>query len=150
MTTTKRELIVQDIVAALEKISIISGYNTDVASVQRFGNEVTEIIDRPFVAVRSVSGEQTNASVETVWLETLTVAIACFPDEPQGETPVDAHIDKLLHDVQKAVMVDPQRSGLANDTEYAGWEWFDEDEEDIGALLMLNIDYYHSYEDPAL
>lgn len=149
---TKRELIVQDIVAALKTISVANGYATELgANVQRYQHDVQDFGNPPLAVVSNAGGQYDNAEIQVETKETLALAIAIGCDNPADDWTqgAEAWADVYLRDVQRAVMVDPTRGGRAIDTQFDSWEFVDSDAREFGVALFLAISYYHSHEDPA-
>jgi hypothetical protein len=149
---TKRELIVRNIVSALQQIRTSNGYDTELGTnVQRYLHEDQALASAP-VAIVSCQGEQyDNREIQGMAKGSLGLAIVVICDAPSSSWTqgAEAWADTYLRDVQRAVMVDPSRDGKAIDTLFGSWDFLGEDPREFGFVLYLGVSYYHSHEDPS-
>lgn len=149
---TIRELIIRDVVSALEQISVANGYDTELGSnVQRYLHEAQQMSNPPVCIVSNQGEQYDNEEVQSYAKGRLGLAVIVMCDAPDDAWTegAEAWADQYLRDVQRAVMVDPSRGGRAIDTLFGSWDFIGEDPREFGFVLYLGVTYYHSHEDPA-
>lgn len=117
--TTVRERIVDNIVSALQNISIANGYNYDLKKARRTytAGQLLKTFPRCMVLEgdeRKSDGEEGPVGIYTCFLP---IEIECWIRDTK-EPPEDANI--FLGDVERAIMQDPRRGELAINTELEG------------------------------
>jgi len=150
-----RERIVDDVVTALEGITLANGYGFEVVKVYREAFAAINFPAYPVFNVIEVDendetrllGGTIGATTGSKWHHTLTLAVGCLIEARDNASE---SVNEMLAAVQRAVMVEPTRGGLAIDTKLAGSQQFVEiDTEPVGLLqVKLDITYRHSYLNP--
>lgn len=113
--TVKRELILQNIETVLQSITIANGYSNafTAATVQRWNVNSQPSTARPFLVV-SAGQESITEGPGTYYSAKLSVIIDVFScqlsDDPQ---PTDAILNSLIADINKALLADITRGGIA-------------------------------------
>lgn len=152
MANSVREMIFQDIKSALQGISGPPSYNfrIDDKSVNVIHGTHGETYQEPYIyiypaseSVRMDSGEKGKT------YKALSIQIeAWLKSEPKSE--MNGAINKMLHDIEKALMIDPHRGGYAIDTRMVSNDVFIESigSPRCGLVVSIEVDYQHWYNDP--
>jgi hypothetical protein len=151
MSETVREKILQDVLETLETVTVASGYDNTLASVQRWkqkGNDTT--VNVPCVVI--VAGtEKKEPKPNPLMTCMFTVVLTVWTQQVDSdETPTDTILDSLLGDIEKALMIDITRGGYAQDsfiTDVIPFETV-EGQPQCGLIINLDIQYRHLQDDP--
>lgn len=152
MSTSRRELILDNIKDTLAEISIANGYNNDIANVQRWKQHGNSLKDVPCIII-SAGREEKDPTPYPQTTAKLTIFIDIWTrqdDEDSSDT--DTLLDSLLLDIEKALMADYTRGGYAENTDIRGITPFEtiEGQPHCGIMIELEIVYKHKQTDPAL
>lgn len=146
MANSIRELVLADLVTALEAITTANGYDIQVAQVFREPPNPETVVSLPAILVEE-SNEEILEEPLGKWLKTLTIDLRCVVE---SQTQTSKEVNALIASVEKAVMVDPQRSLKAIDTMLAGNQKYVH--EDLLpralAVVQVRIRYRHELQDP--
>lgn len=116
MSNSQRENIIANVVTALGNVTTGNGYNNTLVSVQRFQQDGLSIASVPCAVVNFDQERKTVGPLDRVTC-TLDIGIDVWavhdPASVSGSTAT--LIDSLAADVEKAVMQDTSRGGLARD-----------------------------------
>jgi hypothetical protein len=109
------EQIAENVEAALRQVRIINGYNCD-ASVIRRSVAGDPQDDNVLIVTQGDPPKQDDTPQDVMeWMQPFLVM--CWVRESESSTiPIDRRLNLLCCDVEKAMMVDPHRGGLAIDT----------------------------------
>lgn len=145
MVDTIREKILDNIKTALDGISIVGGYVNNIASVQKYAQQGNDLSSVP-CAIISAGQENKEHRPSFIVACSLTVLIDVYTIAP---TDTDASLNSLLGDVEKALMVDYTRGGIANNTKITQVIPFESTEGQpyCGLIISVDIDYYHKSSD---
>ena len=146
MATSIREQIVDNVVSTLEGITTDNGYDVTIRRVERTLMLPTGQVSYPIAFVIEESEEKT-ISPQGFNTSALRVRIA-VATRVHGEEAQE--MNSLLASIEKALLVDAQRSALAIDTKVVGnvlnypvsdSPWWASD-------VLVDITYRHAYGDP--
>ncbi len=118
MADSIRERILANLRTTLEGITVAGGFNTDVSLVYE-GEIGTEVLTRSGVGIAFEDGEEEYEQKNVNRLnKALPISIVAVQrvDAISGDQTVRAFGRALLADIEKALMVDWTRGGLATDT----------------------------------
>lgn len=152
MSTSRRELILDNIKDTLELITTDNGYNNTLASVQRWKQKGNSLVNIPCVII-SAGREEKDPAPNPQATAKLTVFIDLWTRQDDDDTSdTDTLLDSLLLDIEKALAVDYTRGGYAEDTIIRGITPFEtvEGSPHCGLMIELEIVYKHKLTDPAL
>ena len=152
MSTSIRENILADLKTTLEAITIASGYNNTIASVQRWDSRGNNCVDVPCIVINSGQEEKRPEPNPQATCK-FTVYLDIWDRQDDDETrSSDQIISGLLADVGKALMVDPTRGGNAEDTNILNNVPFEtvEGQPSFGIIVELEIVYKHKLTDPTV
>jgi len=151
MAASVREQIIANIATALGDITTGNGYENTLVSVQRFMQGGLTVAQVPTAVVNFEDERKSQGPTERADCE-LSISIDLFAvhdqDVVSGSTATV--VDSLAADVEKAVMVDPTRGGLARTCEIESIHPFRlaESQPYVGATVSVRIRYQHSITDP--
>jgi len=152
MAESVKERILSNLVARLARITIANGYESDVASVQRYGLDGLSVTEVPVLYVSQ--GEdlvQTERKAFPATQRRLEVFVAIVTRPGAGESRSgDALLNSLGADVERCVMADGTHGGLAIKTESPDWMEcaIDEQLPHLAIALRFTVDYRHDMHDP--
>jgi hypothetical protein len=151
MTEPLIERIAADLETTLRKVTVSNGYHQDVALVARptrLGGVALQ--DR---LVLLGQGEPTEAEAPDgfkAWLQPWPTLLVSRPSEKDA-TPADTLVNRFRCDVEKALMEDPTRGGLALDTIIEPYENVVNDSGVLeGVVVHAVVFYRHRTGDPAV
>lgn len=146
-----REQITQDVVAALGQISVLNGYQNDIhGGIQRYEQDGATLSTPPSIIV-TFAGERKERSPNGMFTCLLELDVEIYAvDNVVASTAT--YIDTLVEDVEKALLADPTRSGLAIDSHPTQVETFPPSDGApfAGAAVTIAATYRHSATDPAV
>lgn len=151
--TTRREQVIAQIETALAAISTANGYTADF-SVQRRQQRGQTVKDPVLVIVPA--GEAKTPEGNRFYQCSLTVlVIVQFVHEavdPDHLETTDEIINRMVGDVERALMADSQLGGLADTFFLEAVDEFQEEEGQafVGAVVRTRVDYFHRFADPRL
>lgn len=152
--TSRRIAIVRDIVRTLEGVTRAGGYETDIGTrVEEFlGSDVERLGSGPAGCVVELQGG-TRTEAATMTRAQLDLVIHAWvrfaATRPGSRSGLDA-IEPAITDVERALLVDACRGGLAIDTTMSAFR-VTEDADSIGVAWVhwqVRVDYYHDHDDP--
>ena len=150
MTEPLIERIALNLATTLATVTTANGYHQDVADVIR----PTRLADDGLVDRRVLLGQGEPSEAEDsseafkTWLQPFPAVLYVRPSE-KDSTPVDTLVNRFRTDVEKAVMVDQTRGGLALDTLVRAYEnVLSEDGALGGVVVHVEVLYRHRVEDP--
>ncbi len=152
MSTSRRELIRQNIIDALELITTGNGYNNTLANVQGWKQRGNPSKDVPY-AVVSLGRETKQPEPNPQATCSLSVFIELTTRQSETDTTdTEGILNSLLLDIEKAIMVDVTRGGYAENTIIRSSIPFEsiEGNPSCGLIIELEIVYQHKLTDPAL
>jgi len=149
MSTPIIEKIAIAITADINAITEVNGYNQDLTAVRPKKvdfdtpwDDLTVLVSQD-TAVKD--GEMTNGLQQ--WRQTF-FATAIVIDSDTAETSVDTRLNQVTADIQKKLMVDDSRGGLAIDTIIMGAVPFNDDDGLTGVNVVFDVQYRTSVYDP--
>jgi len=145
-----REKILDNIKSTLEDIKASKGYYNTVASVQRWSQHGNNLVDVPCIIISS-GPETKKPEPNPLYTCRWTVFIDAITRHDESSTePTDRLINKMIADVEKALMVDITRGGYAMDTNLVNNVPFEavEGQPNVGAVIEIDIVYQHKQSDP--
>lgn len=149
MANSIRELIMQDIKTTLDGVTTGNGYDNTLQTVERFNASQQSRVNSPWAHIVPEDEEKQDGRVG--YYECFfRVAVVLGMHEDETGTVKDTKLLSLLADVEKALMADPHRNNLADDTRLTGNEFFEvtDDIPIIGVVLFLEVKYLHKRTDP--
>ena len=147
---TIREQILENIKSTLEAIRVANGYANDIASVQRWLQKGNTFRLIPCIIINAGPEEIEQAPNPLVTCK-FTVYLDVFVRQEETDTvSTDALLNSLLGDIEKALMVDYTRAGLAENTNIKSNMTFEavEGQPNAGIVVELEIIYQHLITDP--
>ncbi|PIV38946.1 MAG: hypothetical protein COS29_05240 [Candidatus Omnitrophica bacterium CG02_land_8_20_14_3_00__42_8] len=149
---TVRESILENLKITLETVSIANGYHNDIASVQRWRQSGNSLVAVPCIVINAGPEEKEpvpdpfTTCKFTVYLDVWMRQDAA---DPQA---TDTLLNSLLGDIEKALMLDYTRSGVAKDTNIKSNVLFEtlEGQPQAGIIIELEIIYQHKQNDPEI
>ncbi len=153
MADSIRERIVQDVVSTLEGIRVSNGFDLDVQSVLRARLPGVKVQEFPTILVveQSETKDQpaTPGGLLGKWAASLSVALICWVRHEE----MAREANRLLANVEKALMADLTRGGLAVLTNLVSNEMFvteDIEAPKAGITVVIEVRYRHAEQDPFL
>lgn len=149
-TTTVRDRIIENLVTALEGISIASGYDFNIGVVTRYRRAPEQLGSLPAIVLQELNeakerepnaGKQCELELGLeVWTETIE----------NDDNSFAQRVNELIKNVEAAAELDTTRGGLAADTVVIGNETYlsSESQAHGGVLLTVRISYRHALGDP--
>ena len=149
-----RRRIVDHIQMTLSSIDGPPTYNLVVSkeNVYRYGTSAEHVHDHPLIVIFHGSETKTKEGAPLGWTDAeMTVDLACYVEEGDGPAASDLLHD-LYHDIEKALMADHTRGGLAIDTHIVGMQGLPHSDTLPGVAFEVNVrvDYQHGVTDPAV
>lgn len=148
-----RELIVDNLTTALAAMSVAGGYNYDYPAPQRYQLMGQVMATKPAIVVVPL-GEEKEIGSSEIYECTLAVGLFVWADHPAAQSAIssDAYMDRIIRDVERAVMVDVGRGGKAVDTLLRGFERITMSEGGGEMCVRVDVDvwYRHRLSDPNL
>jgi hypothetical protein len=145
--TAIREQILVNIKTTLEGISIANGYSNNISSVQRWRQKGNDFEATPFIILKTDTEQKFPYSDELYECDLRCfIEIGTIDQSDASETAMCS----LLSDVEKALMIDITRGGLASDTVIIGNMPFptSENQDYCGIIVNIQIKYQHYQTDP--
>ncbi len=150
MADSRREIILQNVETTLEGISTASGYNFDVQEVSRKYLHYSEVNDFPTIIIIPGPGEkEPHSNLE--YKERFQIGLLAYvraDKDIDNAGLLSKDLEKLMQDIQKALLVDPQRGNpgwavmtwLRRIEPYADWE------QNIGICeIIIEVEYIHDF-----
>ena len=147
---TIREQILDNIKSTLENIRIANGYANDIASVQRWLQKGNTFRSVPCVIINA-GPEEIEQTPNPLVTCKFTVYLDVFiRQEETDANSTDTLLNGLLGDIEKALMADHTRVGLAENTNIKSNMTFEavEGQPNAGIVVELEIIYQHLITDP--
>lgn len=147
---TIRENILEDIRTTLADITTANGFNNTIVSVQRWlqrGNDITLV---PCIVISS-GPEDKQPAPNPLMTCKLAIYLDVYTRQAESDTQAtETILHSLLGDIEKALMADYTRSGLAQETNFRGNTLFQavEGSPHVGIIIELEIIYQHNQDDP--
>lgn len=151
---TIRSLIVANLKTTLETITTGNGYSTTVDDVYVWRPPVGISTAVPYLVIAAMS-EQKDQQSSPYYSCDLSVAIEAFEELPEDDPLTGwAKIERLLADIEKAVVQAPNRGQTSNtvvDTiiDSIAIKPFDNDDKVITGVVQLTVRYRHNWTDPS-
>jgi len=157
MANTILNQIVDNLKTALAAISTGSGYETTVESV--YEPLTVEGYSKPpmlsYQIQLTLTDPERNEEMDLVgnpprigWNQPMEMFLIYRPSDA-ATTPIRTVLNKFWADVIKATYLDPQRGGLALNTEITAPTWFlNEDDGIVGISCEVVIQYRHKENNP--
>jgi hypothetical protein len=123
---------------------------TDGINYQGIGDILPDPKRMPQVAIiPMLETTEPSGTDPEIHFETLQVRIRTLVD--QAHESAGKELERILGVVQRALLADPRRGGLASATRKTGTNWLflDPEHPQAGADLLLSIDYYSAAKNPA-
>lgn len=154
------ELITQDVLAAVARVTVGNGYHFTL-TVQRW--QRPPVAPGAFVCVLDEAGDTEpgprppftsgmgpgDAPYKTQeWMRRYNVLVYVFDSDLEPTAPYDQFVNVLRADVEKAVLSDRQRGGLAIDTFPRGDGAFADANDVGGVAVMFDVLYRTDEADP--
>ena len=147
---TIREQILENIKSTLETIRVAAGYANDIASVQRWLQKGNTFRLIPCIIINA-GPEEIEQTPNPLVTCKFTVYLDVFVRQEETDTvSTDALLNSLLGDIEKALMIDYTRAGLAENTNIKSNMTFEavEGQPNAGIVVELEIIYQHLITDP--
>ena len=151
MGNSVRENILDNIETTLQGITVANGYNYTFTAetVQRWKQHGNNFVDVPCIVINAAPEEKAPGPDPYLTCR-LTVHIDVWTRQIESDnTPTDKIINKLLADVEKALMADHTRGGSARETNLVGNVPFEAvDGSHVGIIVDIEIVYQHLRTNP--
>jgi hypothetical protein len=149
---TIKELISQNIKTTLESISTANGYDNDYKNVQMYNQGKNTFNDLPCIIFSSDFEEKQEKPLGLFTCD-LSVGVGVWFIHDYIEYPVDTTesiLNSFQGDLEKALMVDRTRGGLAVNTNIRSLDRLEmgDDDDFTGVIIYLEINYRHSVTNP--
>jgi len=146
MSDSVREDVIQNLVTTLQGVTKTAGYNITINRVERIKMVGLDIREFPTVLVIPAD-EVKEQSPSDKYTCRLAVTLECWIQE-YGD--VSAQVNILLADIEKALMVDHTRGGVAVDTKLLGNSaFYNEVNKPYGGVeIRIEVHYRHKFSDP--
>jgi hypothetical protein len=153
--TTIKERIMQNIAGALGSITKANGYSVDIASVQRYRYSGLNLATVPLLHLRAGDDEVMRDKMTAPYVARRFEVYVSFVDRPDPNADArssDEMLNAVGADIEKCLMADPTRGGLAIWTGNPDWmeAVVNEDEPHLAQAYRFPIDYRHHFKDPAV
>lgn len=149
MVATLEEQILDNIKTSLQSISIVNGFNTDVARVYRAETDNTEdLADLPGVVMIHDGSERDDSRLGLI---VVTLRVVLYPVVKVSDpSNWNESIQLFVADVERRLREDVTRGGNAFDTHVTTAEvpMVDSEAEKAAARIEANIIFRHAYADP--
>jgi hypothetical protein len=144
------ELIADDLVTTLRGISTASGYHNDVGAVIRRSQFGQRDGDNFVVVAQGESERDFDAPHNNCARWSQSFWVDWYVVEQEGGDAIDTRINKARADVEKIVMVDPNRGGYAIDTIPMGVVLMPDEQGGgiAGVSVVLKVSYQNYLTDP--
>ncbi len=147
-----KEQCIQHVVKALEGIKQDDGFNLSIASVQRVlqGGDVSQSV-RALPVIFLTEGEETINPQPLGYVTKqllLGVDIQTTQDQHKQYASVASACNAIEADIERAILNDTQRGGLAIDTSYVGREEIRQDDDAIEFRMRFLLVYRHKFGNP--
>jgi hypothetical protein len=158
MADSVHELIMKQIQATLEGITVGNGFGNTFASIQRFNQGGQSLVDTPICVVLegedNVEQEGPLAGSFSLTSRTMTISVVAVhrQDLETDARSASEVTNSLVQDIQKAMQADSSRGGLAIDTREIGVGEMnaEEGQPEIVQTVGFRIAYRHRRTDPAI
>jgi hypothetical protein len=146
MPSSRRELILQHLETTLRTLTVANGYINTVGTVERGTINPLNLQAYPCALVLPM-GDRPEAMASSVNRREYAVTLRLWV---RPHTNLSEALESLITDVQKALMLDPRRGGLAEDTREGEltYLYLDSEALEAGADLEYTIHYRTSVGDP--
>jgi hypothetical protein len=146
MADSRRELILQNVETVLRSITTANGYVNTVATVARGQINPLNLQAYP-VALILPMADRPDAMASSLNRREYTLTIRLWV---RPHTHLSEALESLITDVQKALMLDPRRGALAEDTREGelSYLYLDSEALEAGADLEYLIPYRTAIGDP--
>ncbi len=153
MADTVREKIFANLVTTLNGISVVNGYDNNIASVERWNMNGNNKASVPAVIINSGPEKDSDGKAYNLTHCLLMVFLELWVRQNETEsaaTPTDKILNSLLGDIKRALQADVTRAGNAVDTEITDIETFEtiEGQQHAGLIITVEIEYRHKQQDP--
>lgn len=142
------EQIAENLVETLRSIRLSNGYHQDVTVERRLlaGNHVR---DNLIVVFQNDPPKQDEAPVQRIeWMQPFMCLCYCIESE-KSSVAIDKRLNRIRSDVEKAVMANPSRGGIAIDTIIRQPLYFtDTDASAEGIIVQVDVQYRVLETDP--
>lgn len=144
-----RAQILEAILATLKAVTTANGWQVTLKRVEIMRRSGLTNLEYPFTIIIP-DGESKDLTPNQLYNCELTLAIETMILENVGNK-LALQCDKVLTDIEKALLADPQISGLAeNSTIVSNDFYFSETSEPFGIVTTkLLIQYRHQFDDPS-
>lgn len=152
------ERIVRNIVETLEGVSDAAGYATTLSAVERpkpaLGNrnrdQLAVVVQGKPKQVTADENEGPGAYNFVTWEQPIAVVLTVVESEA-SDVSIDERLNLIRSDVERAIMIDAHRGGLALDTriedpEYPDPETLQSNQGEVWAIFTVH--YRTRYDDP--
>ena len=149
MPTAVVELIAQNIVTALQGVTITAGY-TNTLTVERRKPHGNDPIRNGLAVLFQGDPDESQGepTQRKEWVQPFHVLL-CAIEPENSEVSIDARLNSLRADVEKALMASPNRGGYAVDTTIRAPHIATNAHGDAqGVVVNFDVKYRTSYTDP--
>lgn len=148
-----KERIIKQIVGTLGQIAIANGYANDIASIQRY--QLSGLVEEAVPVLYVREGEDLvmrEKNTRPYVHRQVEVYVSIIHRPGQSDTRAGEEVlTSIGADVERCVMADPTRNGLAIWTHNPDW-WeaaLENGLPSLGKALRFTIDYRHHFQNPA-
>ncbi len=149
--TSVKERVIADIEEVLKRIKMSNGYDNNIESVQRWEQHGNDKAVLPFILIYTGSEQKEYMpSLVTRCKLSVVLELGFVHDKTKYPGSTDQLMTSFANDIEKAVMADYQRSGLADNTVVSTVDPFpvSEGQSYSQALVTLEVVYKHLTGDP--
>ena len=148
---TVKEWILDDIEKAVKGIRRINGFDNNVEVVERWDQRGNDKAIIPCLFIHTGNETKENRpSLVTGCTLTVHLDLWTIHDKAKFTGSTDELLNSFAHDIEKSVMADVQRNGLAERTTVTNIDLFEtvEGQPYAGVIATLEIKYKHKTGDP--
>lgn len=155
MSTPIVEQIAADIQVSVNGVTLLNGFNQDLEAVRptRVGFEDDSAPQdcRVVIIQEDPDEDEANSAEGNVgmkaWIQPFAL-VAFVISSDTVTTPIDTRINQVRADIEKKLMEDPNRDGLAIDTRIRSSGRFSEGPGATGIVVMVDVLYRTPVDDP--
>ena len=151
MSLPVKENIAVNILAAVNAITTVNGFNQDLTAIRPMRNDFKDVVPKDgVVLIKQANTEKPGGQPAGPFVEwdQMYAIMAIVLDGDDVETTIDTRLNQVEADIQKKLMDDPTRGTKAIDTEILPSVEFDDGKGFTGISVNIAVKYRTKIEDP--
>ena len=144
------ELIAENIFAAINEIKVVNGFSCDLTAVRPKMIDFSDVTPRDGTVLIYQEDEdraENEGTLTNEWNQTFNI-VSLVLQSDKSQTPMDIKINRVRADIQKKLMEDDSRGGLAITTILGPSTIFNAGEGFAGISITIIVNYRVSETDP--